>query len=170
MILININNFNRHQVKVPIQVFQLKDQLGNIDQDVGVKIYDVILENLVDPRYNDNIVLEKFGKFFKTDNLEELKEISKGDEELMSAFAKINTLTKGEDGAYYYDYDADREEDLFYAREEAREEGHREGHKEGRKEGMQLLIQNMLESGMNNQEISKITKMSIKEIQNLLKP
>ena len=59
VILININNFNRHQVKVPIQVFQLQDQLGNIDEDVGLTIYDIILDNLINPVYNKNIVLEK---------------------------------------------------------------------------------------------------------------
>ena len=164
VILININNFNRHQVKVPIQVFQLQDQLGNIDEDVGLTIYDIILDNLINPVYNKNIVLEKIGRFFKTDDLEELRELSKGDEELMSAFAKINTLTKGEDGAFYYDYDADREEELFFAKQEAREEGHREGHREGQK----LLVQNMLKHGITYEQISNITELSKQEIQLLI--
>lgn len=164
VILININNFNRHQVKVPIQVFQLQDQLGNIDEDVGLTIYDIILDNLINPVYNKNIVLEKIGRFFKTDDLEELRELSKGDEELMSAFAKINTLTKGEDGAFYYDYDADREEELFFAKQEAREEGHREGHREGQK----LLVQNMLKHGITYEQISNITELSVENIQRLL--
>lgn len=172
VILININNFNRHQVKVPIQVFQLQDQLGNIDEDVGLTIYDIILDNLINPVYNKNIVLEKIGRFFKTDDLEELRELSKGDEELMSAFAKINTLTKGEDGAFYYDYDADREEELFFAKQEAREEGHREGREEGIEKGIEkgqkLLIQNMLKKDMTFEEISNITELPIESIQQLL--
>ena len=56
-------------------------------------------------------------------------------------------------------------EDLNKAREEGREDGREEGRNEGRNEERLNILSNILESGMTPENLSKITKIPISEIQ-----
>lgn len=175
--LININNFNLYNVNVGIQIFKHRDQLGNKHIVNTLTTYDIVLENLLNPEYNDDIVLRKFAEFLKTDCFKTLREIFEGDEEYMDAINKAESLSMDPDFNVYYDYEENlkksMELDLEQAKMDGLAEGHTtgltEGHAMGLAEGQKQFICKMHEKGMSVQEISSMLELSEDEIENFLK-
>lgn len=158
-ILININNFNQDKVDFPIQKFELKDQVSNIYFHNPFIIYNVILDNLKNPKYNDNIVLRNFAIFFTTDELEALKEICEGDEEMMEAYEKAEDLTHDVTFLAYYDYEESHQNSLKYAKKESEEIG--------LEKGIFKVAGELLKNNVPLAIISKSTNLSIKELEKL---
>ena len=47
------------------------------------------------------------------------------------------------------------------------EDGEKKGKKQGKKEGIMSIVKNMLKLGMNEEDIAKISKLSLKEIEEI---
>ena len=133
-------------------------------------IYHVNLEKVWDVWYNDirNLNrLEKILIMLELNNIEELEEIAKGDEELMELSAKIQSISKTNDTlSKIY---SDNEQEWFRKTEmrNVRNEGLNEGIIIGRDEGINEIAKIMLAKNYNINEISEVTGLSIKKLEKL---
>ncbi len=170
IILINFDNFNRFQTKEEVITFKLRDEEGNIETDIYQSIH-LILENIVNKKYNIDNEIEKFIRLLKMRTIEEMKREFKGDERYMAAIRKVEDLSKDPNFIGYYD----REEAHKWDLEDMRETGYDEGEKNGIEKGMiqgekkkQIEIARiMLKKNMDYKTISECTGLSMEKIKNL---
>ena len=179
IILISIDRFNKFKTDAPILKFGLRDSNGYIENEAYVSIH-LILENIINSKYNINEDLIRFGKFLLASSLDELESISKGDNDYMAAFRKVEDLSSDPELIGYYDLEEARKfelEDLKstairIGKEEGREEGIREGREEGREEGIEQtkkeMILNMHKKGLDIDTISEVSELSIDEVNEIL--
>ncbi len=174
--LININNFNLYNVNVGIQIFKHRDQFGNDHVVNTLTTYDIVLDNLLNPEYNDDIVLRNFAEFLKTDDFEALKEKFEGDEEYMDAIHKAESLAMDPDFNVYYDYEENLRKEMEENNRQAKLDGITEGItqgitqgiSQGIAEGQRQLIAKMHKKGMSISDISTILEIAEDEIENIL--
>ncbi len=166
--LINIDNFNEYKTKKPLINFKIRDEEGNIENNLYNSIH-LILENLNNTQYNIDEELKKFGKFLKLKTIKELEEIYKGDEKYMAAIRTIEELSSDPEFEGYYDYEEAKKQELEESKVYAMKKGLEEGLKKGKREA-KIEIAKKLISKISLEEISKITNLSLEEINNLKNP
>ena len=174
--IINIDNFNQYNTKLPILSFKIRDEENHIENELYTSIH-LILANLVNNQYNKNVgeEIRKFSKFLKTKTLEELKEAFEGDDEYMASIDKIEDLIMDPSFAGAYDLEERRNKEMLDFKltglRIGREEGIHKGREEGRKEGINErnieIAKAMVKDEVNVETISKYTGLSVKEITNL---
>ena len=145
LIQINFDNFKVYDERIIIK-FQIADtERGIIELDSYEK-YHVSLANLKDKYYNEENLsfLERALLLLTANTVEMLEKLSKGDEVLMEAARKIESLSTDLDILGLYDEEENRkleaklirEYEIKLAREEGLASGRKEGLASGRKEGL----------------------------------
>jgi len=170
--LININNFNAYDTKEAIQYFDFKDQndvLENKTKD-GCKSIHLVLANIIDTRYNkgvpENII--RYAKFLKANSIEELRKISKGDEEFMDAVKKVEELMQDEEFIGLYDKEERDLDDRLAAEQYNRKLGLEQGREEGQNQERKIMIKRMAENNFSIPQIANLYQISSNEVQNYL--
>ncbi len=157
VILVNLDKFNPFQTKEGIIRFQLRDEEGHVETEIYESIH-IILENIIDKQYNNNKI-KKFIEFMASETIEEMEEKFKGDEEYMAAIRTVEELSTDPNFVGYYDLEEAHKQEL----EDMRETGYDDGMEKGKIE----VARAMYEEGLPLEMISKITKLTIEEIQTI---
>lgn len=126
-------------------------------QDELLEMYLVRLDLVKEKVYNkDETVLEKWIRFMKTDDLDEMEKIAKGDQEMEQALKFMKRFVNDEEVQKIYGR-------MAYERFEGRDEGIEIGRETANME----MAKNMLKKGYAVKEIADITNLSIQEIESL---
>ena len=126
-------------------------------QDELLEMYLVRLDLVKEKVYNkDETVLEKWIRFMKTDDLDEMEKIAKGDQEMEQALKFMKRFVNDEEVQKIYGR-------MAYERFEGRDEGIEIGRETANIE----TAKNMLKKGYAVKEIADITNLSIQEIESL---
>ena len=116
--------------------------------------------------YNEDAsTKEKFIGLFNEENKIKAKKLIVGNKDMEEIYEKMDEYN--EDIIGLYDVEARRKFEEESVIEEAREIGLKEGKEEGLKEGLKEATKNMLKENMNINLISKVTGLSIEEINEL---
>ena len=158
VILINFDNFNQFGTKEGILNFKLRDQYGHIETEQYHSIH-LILENILDERYNVDKNIKKLVKFLKCKTIEEMKEEFEGDEVYMAAIRKVEDLSTNPNFIGYYDIEEAHRQDI----EDAIETGYDEGKKQNQIE----IAKTMHKDDVPAEMISKYTGLTIEEIEQI---
>lgn len=161
--LINLDNFNKFKTKEGILHFKIRDEYGHIETEHYQSIH-LILENIVDEKYNGDKEIKKTVEFLKKNNVEEMKKEYGSDEKYMAAVRRVEELSTDPNFIGYYDKEEAIKQDL----EDMRLTGYEEGEKKGEK-NKQIEIAKSLMGVLSIEEIAKHTKLSIEEIEKLSK-
>ena len=131
--LININNFNAYSTKEAIQYFDFKDQNDVLEDIEGCKSIHLVLDNVIDTRYNKYIskTIIRYAKFLKAKSIEELKNIAEGDEEFMKAEEKVEKLMRDKEFIGLYDKEENDREQRYAYGQYTKKIGHKKGLEEG---------------------------------------
>ncbi len=162
---ININGYDRFSQGKFIYTSHIsEDALHQIRNDC-LKIVDINLDFLAEMNYNnlekyESDSLERLLYVFVCNNKDVLDKVYVGDEIMEKVKDQLYDLDENLDNYLFYD----REE---YMKESLYSTGFVDGKAEGREEGKQSIITRMLED-MPIEEVSKITKLSIEEIEKLV--
>ena len=159
VLIINIDANNEFKTKKPTLNFKIRDEDGHIETDIYESIH-LILENIVNYKYNIDRNIKTFAEFLKTKTILELEEKFKGDEAYMSAVRKIEDLSTDPEFAGQYDYEEAIEREKF--------ECHLTGKREGEKNKQIEIAKSMLKDGMSIDIIPKYTGLSEEEIEKLV--
>lgn len=128
----------------------------------GIEAYEIILPNIKKVEYNNLNKLEKKLLMFICKNYQEMKENETDDLDKTI----VNELEElGMDDFFKYTYDKDIADKMN--EESAREQGKSEGIEIGKNEEKIETVKNMLENDLDLKLISKVTKLSIPEIEEI---
>ena len=163
-ILINIDNFNKYKTDKPILHFKLRDEYGNIENNLYNSIH-LILENAVKKEYNKTIEKEiiNFSKFLKLGSLREMEKEFEGDDKYMAAIRKVEDLSTDPNFIGYYDLEEAHKQDI----EDAKETGYDDGVAAGSSQTKIEIAKSMLKDNIDIETISKYTDLSINEINSI---
>ena len=126
-------------------------------QDELLEMYLVRLDLVKEKVYNnDEMMFEKWVRFIKTDDLDEMEKIAKGDQEMEQALKFMKRFVNDEEVQKIYGR-------MAYERFEGRDEGIEIGRETANME----MAKNMLKKGYAVKEIADITNLSIQEIESL---
>ena len=159
VILINIDNFNRFNADEPIIELEMRDTKNKYNIDI-VKVYHIVLENFDNLNYNIDKEIAKFVEFIKTSKFSDLEKISKGDNDYMAGYRKVEDLSTDPEFIGYYDYEQAHQDDL----EMAEYTGLKKGIEQNRKE----MVVNMKEKGLSIEMIADVSNLSIEEVEKIL--
>jgi len=156
----NINNFAFTGNDKIIDIYKTQNN-DNIVLTNDVTFIQIYIPNINKKCYTkDKKELSEFERFIlslvKTNKDESLKFI-KGDEVMEKLVEDQYLYSRPDDLIESYDHEL-----------AMKDEGHREGLEEGIEQGKQEIINNMLELKMSKEEISKILKVSISELDNII--
>lgn len=161
VILINIDNFNAFQTDKPILDFKLRDEEGHIETNQYHSIH-LVLENVVNLKYNIHEEIKKTVELLTTNTLEEMKDKFKGDGIYMAAIRKVEDLSKDPNFVGYYDVEEARRQEL--------EDMYDTGVSEGIEQNKIEIAKQLLALGtISIEDISKATGLSISKIEELQK-
>ena len=183
---LNFNVINRFDDRLFIE-FCMKDETGRFTDEENFKRIHINMVKPLEKYYNNGkeslTKLEKILVMFQITSRRELKDISKGDEDLESMAKIIEDLNEDEHIIGLYDKDKMdawmKKIDHAEAVKEGRAEGHAkglaegiaEGLAEGRAEGAQSktieIVKNMLKANMKMSDISKLTGLSELDVKKL---
>lgn len=174
IIQINFNTVKRFGDKL-FNTFTLKSDDGKYTDEENFKRIHINMANPWKKYYNNGKeVLSKVEKalvMFQLINKKEVKELAKGDEDLMAMAKIIDDLNEDENIIGLYDKEQMDEWmhkiDLNEAQNEGIEQGTRIGIEQGTKSKALEIAQNMLQMNMDIDVISKATGLSKKEINEL---
>ena len=171
VVLINFDNFNYYEAEEGILSFKIRDEKGRIETEQYHSIH-LILENIIDKKYNKSDEIKKIVKLLRCTTIEEMEEKFKGDEIYMAAIRKVSELSTDPEFVGYYDIEEAHKQELEDMEETGYSKGMAEGKnigiEEGAKQKQQEIAKAMYEEGLSFEMISKITKLSIEEIQTIL--
>ena len=159
IILINIDNFNRFKTDRPILVFKIREKYENYEVDI-FHAYNIVLENFKNPNYNINKEITKYLDFITAKEFSDIENVSKGDEDYMAAFRKVEDLSTDPNFIGYYDYEQAHQDDL----EMAEYTGMKKGVEQTKKE----MVINMKEKGLSLEMIADISNLSIEEVEKII--
>jgi predicted transposase/invertase (TIGR01784 family) len=162
IILINIDNFNHFHTKEPILHFKLRDEFGNVENELYQSIH-LVLENIVNSKYNIDKEIKKVASLLKTNTVEAMKIKFEGDDKYMAAVRKVEDLSRDPNFIGYYDIEEARRQDL----EDMKETGIEIGMEKGSRQEKIEIAKSMLNENMEISMISKITGLTIEEIEKL---
>lgn len=165
-ILINIDGFNKFQVKDVINEFKIRDKYGNVESEIYTS-YHVVLENIKNEDYNVSKEVKEFLEFLQIRNIEEAKEKYKGRSDYMAAIRKVEELSTDPEFIGYYDLEEAHELDIEDAELTGIRKGKQEGIQEGIQEEKKIIAKNMVEDNVPIEQIMKYTSLSEDEINNL---
>ena len=192
---VNFNNFSHFKVKSPILKFYYTDMKNKIIETGKVKKYHISLPKLKKKYYNGNKLtkLEKALLILSIDKIEDLDEISKGDDDLMEAAKRIKEATFDINTIGLYDAEERRRQEdamyLAYREKIATRRGYRNGRKAGVEHGYSQgfsqgisqgisqgveqernsIINAMLSKGLSYDTIAEITNISNQDIKRMRK-
>lgn len=159
--------------------FTLKSDDGKYTDEENFKRIHINMANPLEKYYNYGkeqlSKIEKSIVMFQITNKKELKELAKGDEDLMAMAKIIDDLNKNVTLIDLYSKEeinewqkrVDRNQAIKEGREKGIKEGIKEGKTKGKAEGKLEIAQNMLNMNMDIEIISKATGLSESEINNL---
>lgn len=159
--------------------FTLKSDDGKYTDEENFKRIHINMANPLEKYYNYGkeqlSKIEKSIVMFQITNKKELKELAKGDEDLMAMAKIIDDLNKNVTLIDLYSKEeinewqkrVDRNQAIKEGREKGIKEGIKEGKTKGKAEGKLEIAQNMLNMNMDIEIISKATGLSKSEINNL---
>ena len=188
---VNFNNFSHFKVKSPILKFYYADMKNRIIETGKVKKYHISLPKLKKKYYNGDKLtkLEKALLILSIDKIEDLDEISKGDDDLMEAAKRIKEATFDINTIGLYDAEERRrQEDAMYlayrekiatrrgyrnGRKAGVEHGYSQGFSQGISQGVEQernsIINAMLSKGLSYDTIAEITNISNQDIKRMRK-
>jgi len=187
-IQINFDYFTPFDERLVVE-FRIMDVERHIVEVENYVKYHINLAKVVEKYYNESekdhlSKLEKELLILVLDDKNEIKEISKGDVELMEVGKKIEDLSFDINMIGLYDVEEDRRITDYlktkYKLEKAEEEGLQRGMEKGIEKGMEKGIEQgeknkcleiareMLKEGLEPSLISKITSLSSSELEKLL--
>ena len=134
-----------------------------IETDEFIKFH-VNLKNIKKVCYNES---NKYLKFLTTTSINELEEISKGDEILMDSLDDLKNLSR--DSLLMSELEEQKLDEYCYklALKDAKEDGEKIGLSKGEKNKQIEIAKNLLKQSVSIEIISKATGLSMEEIENL---
>ena len=160
-------------------LFTLKSDDGRYVDEENFKRIHINMANPLEKYYNYGkeklSKIEKAIVMFQITNKKELKELAKGDEDLMAMAKIIDDLNRDVRLIDLYSKEeldewakrVDRKQAIKEGKAEGKAEGRAEGRAEGKIESKLEIAQNMLNMNMDIKIISKATGLSENEIKNL---
>lgn len=163
-IQINLNNFYFEEHEEVIEVYKLQNEKGEkLTHKTFVQIYLPILKK---KRYNEGMKslseLEKCILVMVETDRRKVKELALGDKVLERYVEEAKMVEKNDN---YLREAYDHEQSMKLA---AKEEGYEEGLEKGINQKEEELIRTMYEEGMKEEEISRVTHISLERIQEIL--
>ena len=165
-IQVNLNNFSFSGVDEIRQDFMLRDEKGNILTD-KIKIIQIYIPLIRKKWYDNNEIteLEKFLMIINEKDSKRLESLIK-ENDFMDDYRKdakersTNTEVVGL-------YNKELEDELLFkaSLKEKYDEGKKQGIEEGIEEGILTVAKKMLENSLDLETISKVTGLSIKELE-----
>ena len=162
--LVNINNFKHFKKGKILRHMMIQDSQNNVDiHNYHVYHFDIETSSKLD--YNDgDEVLIRFAKFMRAKNLDELKEIAKGDDAFMFSFDSINDFIGDDPRIVTYD----REKLHEWEKQQIWEYGVEQGIEEGSSEKTSEIVYNMFKKKFDLETISEIASISINDVKKIL--
>ena len=160
-----IENYDLYHNDLLVTEVNLTDVSSGNNECVNdfYKEFHVNLKRLSNSCYNDLDEREKYFKLLTLNRIDDLREISNGDEIMEKAVDKIIDLSS--DPSFISELERKQIEE--YARSVAEEKGKKEAIKEGEKIKQIEIAKNLLNENIDISIISKATGLSIEEIENL---
>lgn len=119
---------------------------------------------------NDRLL---WAKFISAETKEEFDMLASKNEYINSAYEQLQVISQDKQKQMEYTArlkaELDYNQGMLEAEQRGRQEGRREGRQEGRQETCISMVIEMLQEGLNINTISKISKLSISEIEELKK-
>ena len=159
VIQVNFNNFyNKDNKNISSLSFILRDKLYDIELDI-VKVIEIYIPTYKGVCYNGKNEEEMYLSMYNANSYEELKDIVRDNKEGLSIMDEIEYLAAKEGVIGLYN----REREEKRIRATLRDEGY----EEGIEKGIEKVAINSLENGLDKETISKITGLSLEEINKL---
>ena len=158
VILINFDNFNYFKTKESILNFKLRDEYGHIETNQYHSIH-LVLENIVNSKYNKVKEVKKLAKLLKITNIEEMEDEFKGDEAYMACVRRVEELSTDPNFVGYYDIEEARKQET----EDIKETYLGIGMEKSKKEIAKSMIKDKMDIGV----VSKYTSLSLEELSQL---
>ena len=166
VILINFDNFNYFKTKEAILNFKLRDEYGHIETNQYHSIH-LILENIVNSKYNKVKEVKKLAKLLKITNIEEMEDEFKGDEAYMACVRRVEELSTDPNFVGYYDIEEARKQETEDIKETYLGIGMEKGIEKGSKEKQIEIAKSMIKDKMDIGVVSKYTSLSLEELSQL---
>ena len=166
VILINFDNFNYFKTNESILNFKLRDEYGHIETNQYHSIH-LILENIVNSKYNKIKEVKKLAKLLKITNIEEMEDEFKGDEAYMACVRRVEELSTDPNFVGYYDIEEARKQETEDIKETYLGIGIEKGMKQGSKEKQIEIAKNLMSLNVSIDNIMKATGLSEKELSEL---
>ena len=167
---LNFNVINRFDDRLFIE-FCMKDDTGKFTDEENFKRIHINMVKPLEKYYNNGkeslSKLEKILVMFQITNKSELRDISKGDEELENMAKIIEDLNEDEYIIGLYDKEKMDEWMKKIDHAEAVKEGHAEGLEQGSNKKALEIAKNMLKENMNLADIARLTGLDENIIQKL---
>lgn len=172
-ILINFNNSKYKNDKEAISVgYDLRNEKYNdvIDE---IKIYDIYLESLENVRYNGSNEKETYLAMFRAESFEEMRDIANGNKEALKVVEELERLSENDEFKILYDAEKMRRKEINSARLDGYDDGYNNGYGSGydagaKEKGIEIA-KNLLNIGRSNEDIMKVTGLSVEELEELKK-
>ena len=167
VISLNLMEGNYH-----LNNFQLVNDYGFVNKlnygkikDEWLELYLIRLDLVKEDVYKyKEIRFIRWLKLIKAGDLEEMKKIAEGDENMEKVLKFMKRFVNDEEVLNLYDKINDVK---YYAKEEGKEAGRAEGLATGKKEEKMETAKNMLKKGYSIQDIAEITNLTVDEVSNL---
>ena len=134
---------------------EMKGKYENYEVDI-FHAYNIVLENFRNPNYNINKEITKYLEFITAKEFSDIENVSKGDEDYMAAFRKVEDLSTDPEFIGYYDYEQAHQDDIEMA-EYA-----------GYEKGVEEMVIKMKDKGISIEMIAEISGLSIEEVNRIL--
>ena len=172
-ILINFNNSKYKNDKEAISVGY--DLINEEYKDVidEIKIYDIYLASLKNVRYNGSNEKETYLAMFRAESFEEMRDIANGNEEALKVVEELERLSENDEFKILYDAEKMRRKEINSARLDGYDDGYNNGYGSGydagaKEKGIEIA-KNLLNIGTSNEDIMKVTGLSVEELEELKK-
>lgn len=157
VILINIDNYNAYETDYPILEFKIRDQFGNIENNIYTS-YHLVIENVINSKYNVDKEIEKFSMLLIEDNIEKMKSTFKGDADYMAGIVKVEDMLKDID-----------EVGLLYDVEENHAEEKKGAYLAGAEDKEKESARNFYKNGVSKEIICASLNISLEKLEDYLK-
>ena len=170
-IQININDIENPFDESISSSLMLYD-VENNRRDDRMTIYNLYLGKIKKLSYNELNELERDLKLLVCDDMEEMKLLAHGNTRREKVMSEYKKLVSNEE-FFNILFDPERERELYdrtmkaIARKEGREKGLAEGRAEGHNKATIEIAKELLRLNMSVEEIAKITKLTLEEIEKL---
>ena len=138
-----------------------------------IKIYDIYLESLENVRYNGSNEKETYLAMFRAESFEEMRDIANGNKEALKVVEELERLSENDEFKILYDAEKMRRKEINSARLDGYDDGYNNGYGSGydagaKEKGIEIA-KNLLNIGTSNEDIMKVTGLSVEELEELKK-